>query len=138
MKLKATYFALLMALFGFASRVFAQGAGGDVTGNNGSTTSFGAGLENPLGPNNSTLLSFVEKVLNIVITIGIPVIALFIIYSGFLFVRAQGDTKKIEEARQTLLYTVIGAAIILGSWVLAQAICGTVAELGNTIPQCKP
>ena len=93
------------------------------------------GLENPLQIN--TLAEFVKKILDIVITIGIPIIALFIIYSGFLFVKAQGDPKELETAKATFLWTVVGAAILLASWILAQAICKTVLELGNSSTQCQ-
>lgn len=93
------------------------------------------GLKNPLSGIDS-LAGFVKSILDIVVMIGIPVITLAIIYAGFLFVKAKGDPKELETAKSTLLYTVIGAAIILGSWVLALAICNTVADLGSS-PSCQ-
>jgi hypothetical protein len=93
------------------------------------------GLENPLKV--STLAAFVQKVLEIVTTIGIPIVAIFIIYSGFLFVKAQGNPEELKTAKQTFLWTVVGAAILLASWILAKAICETVVQLGNTSTQCS-
>jgi predicted membrane protein len=94
-----------------------------------------SGLENPLKI--STLAEFIKKILDIVTTIGIPIIAIFIIYSGFLFVTARGDTGKLEKAKETFLWTIVGAAIVLASWVLAQAICETIVQLGNTTTLCR-
>ncbi len=87
------------------------------------------GLTNPLTGIDS-LAGFVKSILDIVVTIGIPVITLAIIYSGFLFVKAKGDPAELKVAKETFLYTIIGAAIILGSWVFALAICRTVGDLG--------
>jgi hypothetical protein len=93
------------------------------------------GLENPI--RFSTLAAFVQKILEIVTTIGIPIVAIFIIYSGFLFVKAQGNPDELKTAKSTFLWTVVGAAILLASWILAKAICETVVQLGNTSTQCS-
>ena len=84
-------------------------------------------LKNPLGSTND-LPAFIKKILDIVITIGVPIVALAIIYSGFLFIRAQGNKDKLKEAKDTFFYTIIGAAILLGAWILAQAIGATVEQ----------
>lgn len=87
-------------------------------------------LENPLGPSGvNTISDFVRRLLDIVLTIGIPVITIFIIYSGFLFVTARGKEEAITKAKENLLTTIIGAAILLGAWVLAQALGSTINEL---------
>ena len=93
------------------------------------------GLENPLKVD--TLGAFVQKVLEIVTTIGIPIVAIFIIYSGFLFVKARGAPDELAKAKETFLWTVVGAAILLAAWILAKAICETVVQLGNTSTQCS-
>ena len=85
-------------------------------------------LENPLG-DTDTIPLFIEKLLGLVMKIGVPIVALFIIYSGFLFVLARGKPAELTHAKETFLYTVLGAAILLGAWVLAQAINGTIEAL---------
>jgi len=82
---------------------------------------------NPITANN--LPEFIKTILEGVIKIGIPVIALAIIYSGFLFVEARGNAEKINKAKKALLYTIIGAAILLGSWAIAKLISETVLAL---------
>ncbi|MCX6756406.1 MAG: hypothetical protein NTX85_03635 [Candidatus Nomurabacteria bacterium] len=89
-------------------------------------------INNPLGDSITTIPSFIESAINIVLMIGIPIVALAIIYSGFLFVVAQGNSEKLSEAKKTLMYTLIGAALLLGSWVIAQAIQGTVSDIKST------
>lgn len=110
----------VLVFFGLADGAHAQDTGG--------VPVVTTGLKNPISVD--TLAGFVKSILDIVVTIGIPIVALAIIYSGFLFVKARGDAKELGTAKETFLYTIIGAAIVLGSWVLAQAICSTVAQLG--------
>jgi len=83
---------------------------------------------NPITAND--LPEFVQTILVGVIKIGIPIIALAIVYSGFLFVAARGNAEKITKAKKALLYTLIGAAILLGSWAIAKLISETVLGLG--------
>jgi hypothetical protein len=89
-------------------------------------TSFG-GLENPIAVD--SIGGLVEKILDIVLIIGVPIVAFFIIYSGFLFVTARGNPEGLEKAKTTFIYTLIGAALLLGAWVLAQGIADTINSL---------
>lgn len=85
-------------------------------------------LPNPLTGVNS-FGELIQKILRVVVDIGVPVATLFIIYSGFLFVKAQGNPEKLKEAKETFFWTIIGTAVLLGAWVLAQAIKGTIESL---------
>ena len=84
-------------------------------------------LQNPIG--NLTISSLIQKILDTVISIGTPVAVFFIVYSGFLFVMAQGNPAKLENARKSLLWTLIGTAVLLGAWVLAGIIKATIDSL---------
>ena len=84
-------------------------------------------IVNPI--NATSLNDFIKEILQGVIKIGIPVIALAIIYAGFLFVKAQGNEKELQTAKNALMYTLIGAAILLGAWALAELISTTVLSL---------
>lgn len=111
-----------------------QSDGGSTTpqSDGGSTTPSGVkvntGIVNPLG-GVGDLPSFIEMIINFVLIVGVPIVALAIIYSGFLFVTAGGNSEKLTTAKKTLLYTIIGAALLLGSFVIAKAIKGTVDEI---------
>src|SRR3989344_1350540 len=88
-------------------------------------------LENPIKV--GTLTELLQKAIDIVWKLGIPVIVLVIIYTGFLFVAAQGNTTKLTKAKDALLWVIIGSAVVLGSWVLAKALAGTVKNLQSVI-----
>ena len=70
--------------------------------------------------------------MNFVLFIGVPIVALAIIYSGFLFVTASGNSEKLKKAKSALLYTLIGAALLLGSLVIANSIKGTVDQINSS------
>ena len=75
------------------------------------------------------LPSLIKTILEGVVKIGMPIIALAIIYAGFLFVAARGNTEKLTKAKDSLLYTLIGAALLLGAWTIAQLISDTVLQI---------
>ncbi len=77
------------------------------------------------------LSGFLSSMLKVVTLLGSIVVVFFIILAGFNYVTARGDEKKIQSATKTLTWTVVGAAVILGAQVLADAIKGTVNELGQ-------
>ncbi len=83
---------------------------------------------NPI-PKVKNLPDLIRILLEGALKLGIPIIALAVIYAGFLFVAARGNEEKLTTAKQTLLYTLIGAAILLGSWAIAQLISETVDAL---------
>jgi len=90
-------------------------------------------LANPLANGGvNDIPTLIQKILEIVITIGVPIVALAIIYAGFQFVAARGNPEKLKRAKETLLYVIIGAAILLGAYVIAEAIGATVEAIrGN-------
>lgn len=68
----------------------------------------------------------------IIIPIAIPFVALAIIYTGFLFVAARGNEDKLSKAKEALKWTIIGTAIVLGAYVIAQVVENTVNEIRPT------
>lgn len=104
-------------------------AGADDVG--GKTSSGSSKLDNPLGTINS-IPKLIEEVAKVVAQIGISVVVIFLIYAGFLYVSARGSEEKINKAHTTFTWTIIGAAVLLGAWVIAAAITATVASLGKS------
>jgi formate-dependent nitrite reductase membrane component NrfD len=74
-----------------------------------------------------TITELLAAILNVVIIISTPIVVMFIIYSGFLYVTARGNAEQIKQASQALLYGIIGGVIILGS-VAITAIVKNLAE----------
>jgi hypothetical protein len=89
-------------------------------------------LVNPLAGNGvNDLQGFIKLLLEGALKIGIPIVALAVIYSGFLFVFARGNSEKLGDAKKALFNSIIGAAILLGSWAIAEMISITVTGLGK-------
>jgi hypothetical protein len=94
------------------------------TSNTGSTIT----LLNPLNAGTS-LPDLLDEILKFVVRIGTVVIVLMVVYVGFKFVMAQGEPGKISEAREALLWTVVGALILLGAEAISKAIEATAQAL---------
>lgn len=117
------YSFVIVFIFTLITSAVCVNAGGGL-GNDVTTT-----ISNPLGDKITDIPSFIEAAITVVLTIGIPIVALAIIYTGFLFVEAQGNPEKLTKAKKALLYTLIGAALLLGAFVIANAIGETVDEI---------
>lgn len=100
--------------------------------NTAGSTSINITVNNPLTGVNS-INEFLERIIELALKLGIPIIALMIIYAGFLYVTARGDTGKIKTAHKAFLNAIIGAAILLGAWVIVQIIDGTIDAITGSI-----
>lgn len=87
----------------------------------------GSSLQNPL--KSKTLMEFLTAILEIMLVFAIPIIVLFIIYAGFLYVTAQGDESKIKTAHAALTWSVVGGVIILAAKLIVDVIQATVQSL---------
>ena len=87
----------------------------------------GVKLENPI--KFKSLGQLVTAIIDIIVQIAVPIAALFLIYSGYLFVSARGDEKQLEDAKSIFLWTLVGIAVLLGAKVLAGIIEGTIAQI---------
>ena len=125
-------------LMGSAGMALAQqGTNVNVQGSNGTTVNLvggtdGAKLENPIKYND--LSSFVAAVLKAAVQVLMPFVVLAFIWSGFLFVRAQGNEEQLSEAKTAIYWSVIGAFILLGAWGFAEIIAVTVSNITGVEP----
>lgn len=70
-------------------------------------------IEDPLGGKEAkTIISTITNALS---TLAIVVGAIMIIVSGFMYMTSGGNQERIEKAKKTLLYTVIGVAIVIAA-----------------------
>jgi hypothetical protein len=88
-------------------------------------------LCNPVKANN--LEDFLRDVVRVIVRVGIPVSAIFVIYSGYLFVSARGSEDRVKHAKQVFWYAIIGTAVLLGAWVIITVIADTIKELGEGV-----
>lgn len=90
----------------------------------------GGSLYNPLG--DITLWQLAIKIMNFIIEIGAIVIVFMVVYTGFKFVVARGNESALTEAKRMLLWTIIGAVILLGAKAITLGVCATVAALSTS------
>jgi membrane protease YdiL (CAAX protease family) len=78
-----------------------------------------------------TIPEFLAKVLQGLSILLMPLVVIFIIYAGYLFVTAQGEESKIQKARTAILWTLIGAGVILGAQIMASILSDTLTQLNT-------
>jgi cytochrome bd-type quinol oxidase subunit 2 len=81
-------------------------------------------LQSPIGE--ITIEQFIVNILNFFIIIATPIVVLFIIYSGFLYVTARGNVEQTKKATTSLTYAIIGGVLIIGALALSEIIAGVV------------
>lgn len=114
-KLKPLFWSIAVVMITFPA--LAQSAGvGQTTG--------GGTATNPL--KSRSFADLVEGIADIVFKIGVPIAAIFLIYSGLLFVTARGNEEQLKKAKTTFWWAVLGTAVLLGAKVIASAIKTTV------------
>lgn len=105
-----------------------------ITGNQnpdqGTNPSGSVTLINPLKAGTS-IESFLNSILDFVIRIGSIIVILMTVFVGYKFVVAQGKPDKIEEAKKMLLWTIVGALVLIGAKVISSGILATVQALGG-------
>jgi len=79
-------------------------------------------VKSPLKSGITSIEGLLTSILNIFILIATPIIVLFIIYAGFLYVTAQGNAQQVQQATRALTYAVIGAVLVIGSVALSQIV----------------
>ncbi len=84
-------------------------------------------LQNPLKYGN--IQELITGILTVVARVGAIVVVFFVIYSGFLFVTAQGKPEKIEDAKKAFFWTIVGALILLGAVAVSELIKNTVGGI---------
>ncbi len=92
----------------------------------------GPKLSNPLKAGYNNLCDLINAFVNIVAEIGGILAVIFIIWSGFLFIKAQGNEKELETAKNAFKTTIIGTAILLGATVITKVIVNTVESVTSS------
>ena len=106
-KFLKTYPFIIVSLFLFATKVAAQQY---VPGS----------IENPI--NRNSIPEVLDDLFSAISEIGAILLAIMIVYSGFLFVTAGGNDAKLQKAKDSIKYVIIGGAIVLGASGIAKLI----------------
>lgn len=130
----STFIGLFFGIFFLITPLLVQAQGG--AGSNTIYPNPGGGG----GTNSITLLStldgissicqLLQKLLGVLLAFGVPIAVLFLVYAGFLFVKARGNPKELIRARTNFKYVILGIMLFLGAWMLGQIVASTVNTLG--------
>ena len=106
-----------------------SGSNGSVTtgGTNSTYSGSGGGLQNPL--KSKTITGFLLTIIEVLLIFALPIIVLFIMYAGFLYVTARGDEGKIKTAHAALTWSIVGGVIVLGAELIINIIQTTVESI---------
>jgi len=79
-------------------------------------------LPNPIGPANMTLLDLIIKVLQVLLgVVSILAVSMFI-WGGLVILTSGGNPDRVKKAKDTLVWAVLGLAIIILSVVIVSYI----------------
>ena len=69
-----------------------------------------------------TIIIFLNKIISLLYTIGGLIVLINIISAGYKYITAEGDSNKLEQAGNTILYSAYGLALISASFIVAAII----------------
>jgi hypothetical protein len=76
----------------------------------------------PTASGGETFVNIISWSLNILLITGILAALFFLIWGGISWVTSGGNTEKLEKARKTLIYAIIGLIVILLSFIILQTV----------------
>lgn len=87
------------------------GPGGPGPGQPGQPVDVSFNIENPIQA--ESLVDLAKAIGRFLFQIAIPIAVILIIWVGIMFLKSGGNPDKIKQAKQALLYIIIGLAVIL-------------------------
>ena len=114
----ATFGVLLISLM-IASPVLAQPTAPPAT----TSTSSGNGnfeIQNPI--NATSISALIDEVANFIFLTGLVLAPVMILVAAFYFLTAAGNQERVTKARQILMWTLIGLAVLYMSNILIDVI----------------
>jgi len=133
-KITTTHLIVLFFVI-FPIFVFAQENSGNnppPNSNSGNTT-IPISIKNPFncgGAEDCTIMTLITSILNnIVMPIASVAVVMWIVWAGFSFIKAQGNPTEIGKAQQRLLWSLVGAGILLGAVAISAVVQNTVTAL---------
>lgn len=100
---------LLLPSAAFAQISSASSTLGEVGSNMGVSSGTGAG----------DLPTLIANIINVLLSIVGVILVCFIVYAGFLYMTAGGDTDKVKKAKQLITQCIIGIIIIVAAYAIS-------------------
>ena len=110
-------------------KVLAQSSGsGTGPGSSGSGVGPDVVLTNPIGAD--TIPAILDNIINFMLIVAAPIAVIMTIYAAYLFITAGDNQEKVKTARKTLMYVIIGVAIL----ILSKGIVSLTKSFLDTTP----
>ena len=103
--------------------------GGNPSPPGGNPTNLTVTIPNPTTAGKDLIALLVALLNNVVMPVAAVFVTMWIIYAGFKYVTAQGNPEKIKKAHETLLWSLIGAGILLGAAGISLVVQKTIEGL---------
>lgn len=82
------------------------------------------------GDYTGSLLMLLDDIRILLFWIGLGIALIVIIVSGIMYMTAGGDEAKVTKAKKTLIYGIVGAAVVLAATFILNAIRQILASRG--------
>lgn len=78
-----------------------------------------------------SLAQMIGKGVNVVLGMLGLILVVLIIYAGFIWTTAQGDSKKVDKAKDMIKQAVIGLIIVFAAYAIAQFVMINLANVAS-------
>jgi hypothetical protein len=123
-KLLTNFFIFILLLLPLFVTAAGKGTPGPSDG-----TQVEVNIKNPTKAGDTLMEVLVSLLNKVVMPVAAVAVVLWIVYAGFTFVTAQGKPKEIGEAQQRLLWSLIGAGVLLGAAGISSVVERTIKEI---------
>lgn len=92
------------------------------------------GVQNNLNSNlkDKTLPNIITGIINIIMGVLGVIVVLIILWGGFIWMTAGGETDKVEKAKKMIYSGIIGLIIIISSYAIASFVLNAISSIGGT------
>lgn len=66
----------------------------------------------------------VQNIFNVVLALAGAVAVAFVVFGGIKYTLSQGEQNQIKQAKDTILYALIGIVVVLASFMLVNYVIG--------------
>ncbi len=80
------------------------------------------------GLSNQDLPTTIAKIINVVISLSGIILLVLVIYAGFLWMTAAGNSEQVDKAKRILVQAVIGLIIVFASFAITQFVISSLSN----------
>lgn len=78
-----------------------------------------------------TLPQLIGQIINIVLTLLGMVFLILVLYAGFLWMTASGDSKQVDKAKDIIRQAIIGLIVIVAGFAISNFVLGNLVNVAQ-------